>query len=51
MGRYNHLKQFFINILKLKDSSLVEKSCCRIDHHITPEVSDALEGLNLEFHY
>lgn len=45
IDKYNHLNLFFKNVLKLKDSLLLEKLCCGIEHHITPEVSKALENL------
>lgn len=45
IDKYNHLKYFFTHVLKLKDALLLEKLCCGIEHHITPEVSKALENL------
>lgn len=42
---FNRLKEFFIHILKLKNKELVNELCCGIEHHITPEVADALEDL------
>jgi DtxR family Mn-dependent transcriptional regulator len=41
----NNLREFFIGILKLNDKELIDKLCCGIEHHITPEVTKALENL------
>ena len=46
---YNCLVNFFLHVLKLKNKSLVHKLSCEIEHHITPEVSNALEDLLLEY--
>lgn len=46
---YAILKDFFANVLKIDDSSLVKKLSCGIEHHITPEVSEAFVNL-LEFY-
>ena len=51
VNNYNCIFNFFIYVLKLKNNSLVQKSCCKIEHYLTPEVSNALENLILEFHY
>lgn len=48
---YKCLFDFFVYVLKLKNKSLVQKSCCKIEHYMTPEVSNALEDLILEFHH
>ena len=45
---YDCLFNFFSRILKLKNKVLVSDMCCEIEHHITPEVSNALENLILE---
>jgi DtxR family Mn-dependent transcriptional regulator len=42
---YNCLRKFFINILNLKDDSRLKQMCCEIEHHITPEVTEALNNL------
>lgn len=42
---YLKLKEFFKKILKLEDNELIEKLCCGIEHHITPEVVKALDNL------
>jgi len=46
---YKKLREFFFITLKLNNKELVDKLCCGIEHHITPEVFDALDDLNLEF--
>lgn len=45
MEKYNILKQFFIVILNIKDKELIEKLCCGIEHHITPEVVKSFNNL------
>ncbi len=45
--RYNLIKKFFINVLKLKDTCKLEDLCCKIEHHITSEVSNALENFEI----
>jgi len=42
---YLKLKEFFKKVLKLEDKELIEKLCCGIEHHITPEVVKALDNL------
>jgi DtxR family Mn-dependent transcriptional regulator len=44
---YNVLKSFFSNVLKIKDTSLVEQVSCGIEHHITPEILESLQGVIL----
>ncbi|MFX1258067.1 MAG: metal-dependent transcriptional regulator, partial [Promethearchaeota archaeon] len=44
-SKYNNLKLFFKNVLKLKDLELIDQICCGIEHHITKEISMALENL------
>ncbi len=46
---YNCLTKFFIQVLKLKNKSIVHKLSCEIEHHLNPEVSIALENLLLEY--
>ena len=41
----NKLREFFTGILKLNDKELIDKLCCGIEHHITPEVTKALDNL------
>jgi len=43
--KYNCLRKFFINILNLKDDLRLKQMCCEIEHHITPEVTEALKYL------
>ena len=45
--RYNLLKEFFTNVLKLKDTCKLEDLCCKIEHHITSEVTNALENFEI----
>ncbi len=42
---YKKLKIFFKRVLKIDDNSVIEKLCCGIEHHITPEVVQALDDL------
>ncbi|MFX1257746.1 MAG: metal-dependent transcriptional regulator [Promethearchaeota archaeon] len=42
---YEKLREFFIGILKLNDEKLIDLLCCGIEHHITPEVVEALDNL------
>jgi DtxR family Mn-dependent transcriptional regulator len=44
---YNVLKNFFSNVLKIEDRSLVEEVSCGIEHHITPEILESLQGVLL----
>ncbi|MFO8018760.1 MAG: metal-dependent transcriptional regulator [Promethearchaeia archaeon] len=46
MKKYNLLKEFFFNILEIKDKALIKDLSCRIEHHLTPEVSEALQNLS-----
>ena len=48
IANYICLRNFFINILNLKDDSRLKHMCCEIEHHITPEVTEALNNLSLE---
>ncbi|MFX1409797.1 MAG: metal-dependent transcriptional regulator [Promethearchaeota archaeon] len=45
--RYNLLKEFFTNVLKLKENSKLEDLCCKIEHHVTSEVTTALENFGV----
>jgi len=42
---------FFKDVLKIKDIAVMQDLCCKIEHYITPEVSNALKILNIEFHH
>jgi len=44
--RYKILKHFFVNVLKLDDDESIDDICCKIEHHLTNEVSEALYQLN-----
>ncbi|MHA1255267.1 MAG: metal-dependent transcriptional regulator, partial [Promethearchaeota archaeon] len=48
IANYNCLRKFFIKILNLKDDSRLKQMCCEIEHHITPEVTSALNNLSLD---
>ena len=43
---YNKLREFFFKTLKLNNEDLIDKLCCGIEHHITPEVVEALDNLS-----
>ncbi len=44
---YNVLKDFFSTVLKIKDLSLIDELSCGIEHHITPEIVESLQGVIL----
>jgi len=44
---YNVLKNFFSNVLKIEDLSLIEELSCGIEHHITPEILKSFQGVIL----
>ena len=46
---YNYLFNFFFNVLKIKNKSVIHKLSCEIEHHLNLEVSNALENLVLEY--
>jgi len=46
---YNCLSKFFSYVLKLNNKSVIHKLSCEIEHHLNPEVSNALENLVLEY--
>jgi Mn-dependent DtxR family transcriptional regulator len=48
INKYNLWKRFFINVLGVNDSLELDELCCKIEHLITPEISDALENFLLE---
>ncbi|MFW9881668.1 MAG: metal-dependent transcriptional regulator [Candidatus Thorarchaeota archaeon] len=45
LRNYNCLQNFFKQVLNLKDPQLIQVLCCKIEHLITPEVSNALDEL------
>ncbi|MBD3211931.1 MAG: hypothetical protein GF311_04910 [Candidatus Lokiarchaeota archaeon] len=47
LKRYEVLKDFFINVLNLNESDSINNICCKIEHHLTNEVSEAIYNLNL----
>ncbi len=49
LKNYNCLHNFFENVLKLNNKSIVDKLSCEIEHHLNPEVTAALENLILEY--
>ncbi|MFX0060301.1 MAG: hypothetical protein ACFE8J_18545 [Candidatus Heimdallarchaeota archaeon] len=42
------MKYFFIHVLKVKNNSKLNEICCKIEHHITNEVLNALENLMMK---
>ena len=48
ISKYNNLKEFFTNVLKIKDLELIEQLCCGIEHHITKEISKTLGNLTFD---
>ncbi len=48
LNNYNQLKHFFGNVLGVDDTFELDELCCKIEHSITPEISDALKILSLK---
>ena len=48
INKYNQLKLFFENVLGVDNAFKLDEFCCKIEHSITPEISDALENLSLK---
>jgi Mn-dependent DtxR family transcriptional regulator len=46
--KYNQLKHFFENVLGVNNPFELDELCCKIEHSITSEISDALENLSLK---
>ena len=46
---YKNLYNFFRDVLKIENRNLIKKLSCEIEHHLTPEVSNAIEDLLLEY--
>ncbi|MFX1273670.1 MAG: metal-dependent transcriptional regulator [Promethearchaeota archaeon] len=42
---FSRLQEFFKIVLNLKNQQLIQDLCCKIEHFITPEVSNALQEL------
>jgi len=48
LNNYNQLKHFFEDILGVDNTFELDELCCKIEHSITPEISDALENRSLK---
>jgi len=48
INKYNQLKLFFEDVLGVDNTLKLNELCCKIEHKITPEISDALENLSLK---
>ena len=48
INKYNQLKFFFEDVLGVDNAFKLDELCCKIEHTITPEISDALENLSLK---
>ena len=48
INKYNQLKHFFEDALGVDNTFELDEICCKIEHTITPEISDALENLSLK---
>ena len=48
INKYNQLKHFFEDVLGVDNTFELDELCCKIEHTITPEISDALENLSLK---
>ena len=48
INKYNQLKHFFECVLGVDNTFELDELCCKIEHTITPEISDALENLSLK---
>ena len=48
INKYNQLKLFFEDVLGVDNAFELDELCCKIEHTITPEISDALENLSLK---
>ena len=46
INKYNQLKHFFEDVLGVDNTFELDELCCKIEHTITPEISDALENLS-----
>jgi len=42
------LKYFFEDVLGVDNPFKLNELCCKIEHNLTPEISDALENLSLK---
>ncbi|MHA1234575.1 MAG: metal-dependent transcriptional regulator [Promethearchaeota archaeon] len=48
INKYNQLKLFFEDVLGVDNGFELDELCCKIEHTITQEISDALENLSLK---
>jgi len=48
IDKYNQLKHFFEDVLGVDNTFELNELCCKIEHTITPEISEALENLSLK---
>ncbi|NVM19119.1 MAG: metal-dependent transcriptional regulator [Candidatus Lokiarchaeota archaeon] len=48
INKYNQLKHFFEDILGVENAFELDELCCKIEHIITSEISDALENFFLK---
>ena len=48
INKYNQLKLFFEDVLGVDNGFKLDELCCKIEHAITSEISDALENLSLK---
>jgi len=48
LNNYNQWKHFFEDVLGVNNTLGLDELCCKIEHSITPEISDALENLSLK---
>ena len=48
INKYNQLKHFFEDVLGIDNKFELNELCCKIEHSITPEISEALEELSLK---
>ncbi|MHA1804941.1 MAG: metal-dependent transcriptional regulator [Promethearchaeota archaeon] len=46
LKKYEILKDFFLNVLKIEDEALINQSCCKIEHHLTLDVLEALRDVS-----
>ena len=46
LEKYKILKKFFLNVLKIKDQGLINQSCCKIEHHLTLDILEALKNIS-----
>ena len=48
LNNYNQWKHFLEDVLGVDDTFELDELCCKIEHSLTPEISDALENLSLK---